>query len=267
MIAALALAGALAGAPSADVIFDRAQAAWEARVVPRYLSFDIPCDLTFLAHLCPQGATANFVVRMSDGRTYASMVRDAGPARHAVGSTLLRGGYIVGPATTPFGFYRRISSDNVPSSLATPSPPPNFAADPLAPPTIAAVRVADRAYTVALAGTARVGPHECYHLTLRPNFDPDHHPLRDLWVDAQSYEIVELAYARRVQGSTAGGIVHYRFEPIGPQHVWTVVHIDAVVPLSGKSGPASVSSDLYDIGFPNEEPPWKFDASLPVTSE
>ena len=128
MIAAFAAVVALASpAPTALSPYDivtRAQAAWEARVVPAYVSFEIPCADTFLDAQCAPKAIVNFVVRMSDGRTYAESI-DL-PKRQ-----LMCGGFIYGPASTPFGFFRRIDANNVPSTLATPPPPENFAADPV----------------------------------------------------------------------------------------------------------------------------------------
>jgi hypothetical protein len=263
MFAAFVLAASTA-ALSADEIFSRAQRAWEARLVPAYVSFDLPCDQTFLASHCPPKATAHFVVRMSDGRTYARTIPDAEPSGRILGYTLMQGGYIVGPASTPFGFYRRISADNVPSSIATPAPlPPNFAPDPLAPKLIAAVTVADRSYDVELASEERVGAHWCYHLKLRPLFAPEQHPLRDLWVDTASFEVIELAYARRASSDSAEGLVYYRFEPVGDNRLWTIVHIEAELPVAGKR-PARPSSDLSTIAFPTDAPDWYFDASLPM---
>lgn len=256
MIASLAAVAALASpAPSATLspydIVTRAQGAWEARVVPAYVSFEIPCADTFLDAQCEKGATVNFVVRMDDGRTYAQTVE---PPKQS----LLCGGFIYGPAATPFGFFRRIDANNVPSSLATPPPPENFAADPFGPKSIASVTVTDRAYTVTRAGIENLDGAPAYHMHLVPNYLPDDHPLRDLWIDTSTFEVRQLTYARKAQSGAPSGTVQYRFAQVGPERIWAIVYIDATLPVKGSAKAANPHSDLANITFPKDEPAWRF---------
>jgi hypothetical protein len=255
MIASLAAVVAMASpAPNAALspydIVTRAQAAWEARIVPAYVSFDIPCADTFLDAQCEKGATANFVVRMRDGRTYAESVD---PKRQ-----LMCGGFIYGPASTPFGFFRRIDANNVPSTLATPPPPENFAADPFGPKSIASVSVTDRAYSVTLAGIEDLDGVPVYHVRLAPNYAPDSHPLRDLWIDTATFEVRRLTYARQAQSGARSGTVQYRFAQVGPDRIWAIVYIDATLPVTGSAKAANPHSDLANITFPPDEPEWRF---------
>ncbi|HTA38186.1 MAG TPA: hypothetical protein VK760_03880 [Candidatus Acidoferrales bacterium] len=255
MIASLAAIVALVSpAPSALSPYDivgRAQTAWEARFVPAYVSFTIPCADTFLDARCEPKAIVNFVVRMDDGRTYAE-------ATDVPGTPLMCGGFIYGPASTPFGFFRRIGSDNVPASLATPPPPENFAADPFGPKAIASVTVTDRAYTVTLTGIENLDGATVYHVHLEPNYAPDAHPLRDLWIDTTTFEVLQLTYARHAESGAPAGTVRYRFAQVGSNRIWAIVYIDATLPVKGSRTAANPHSDLADITFPKEEPAWRF---------
>jgi hypothetical protein len=255
MIASLAAIVALASpAPAALSPYDivtRAQTAWEARVVPAYVSFEIPCADTFLDVQCAPKAIVNFVVRMSDGRTYAESI-DL-PKRQ-----LMCGGFIYGPASTPFGFFRRIDANNVPSTLATPPPPENFAADPFGPKLIASVTVTDRAYTVTLAALENLDGASVYHLRLVPNYTPDALPLRELWIDTSTFQVLQLTYARQAESGAANGTVQYRFAQVGPDHIWAIVYIDATLPVKGSKTVANPHSDLANVSFPKEQPGWRF---------
>jgi hypothetical protein len=240
------------GIPPAQAIFERAQRVWEAREIPAYVSFELPCDDTFLADRCPAGTTTQFIVRMSDGRTFA---RSA-----ATGAVLMRGGYIVGPAATPIGFFRSIVG-TAGTAFAN-APPPNLAPDPFAPPSIATVVSVDRAYAATLIGVETIGMRSAYHLALRPLGDPNKLPLRDVWVDRNSFSVAALTYERRATGDAPAGTVRYEFAPVGARPYWTVVRISATLPAAGGGSTATPQSALANITFPTVEPSWMFDDAI-----
>jgi hypothetical protein len=216
-------------------LFLRAQAAWRARATPRYESFILPCASTFLAAQCAPGAEVEFILRLSDGRVYAQTVAtDA-----ATPVTLLRGGYITGPAGAPLGFYRRLPETD--STRAT--PPPDLAEDPLR--TIATVTAVDVAYRITLAAYETIDGFDTAHLTLEPVRDPTAYPLRDLWIARNSDEVVRLTYALPYKHSTA--LITYDFAPAGRAPIWTIVRIAAA------AGGEAISEDLRDITFPADE--------------
>jgi hypothetical protein len=238
----------------AVAIFVRAQQAWAARAVPAYESFQIACDRTFLAARCRPGDVVAFTVRSSDGRTFAATVpKDGGSGR-----VLLRGGFITGPAGAPFGFARVVTDSTPP-----PSPPPNFAADPLR--TIAVVTASSRVYDVTLAGDEILGGRRCYHLELRPRRDPDRFPLRDLWINETSFEIVQLTYARPYEERDTWAAVEYRFAPVGPHQIWAIVHIEAEAVTHGllSTKVERIADDLSEIAFPAAVPSWYFEPGAP----
>jgi hypothetical protein len=254
VIQAFALVVAQAAAtpsPSPAEIFGRAQQAWRARAVPPYESFAVACESTFLAPHCAVGDRVEFTVRASDGRTYAQTL----PAGGTPPKVLLRGGYITGPADTPLGFYRTLPDGQSPP----PSPPPNFALDPLE--TIATVTTNAHVYDIRLTGEESIDGRTCYHLALRPLIAPDRYPLRELWVDASSFEVVQLTYERPYDAEHARASVRYRFAPIGRNRVWAIVHIeaDAAVHQLFSTKTERVADDLSDISFPSSVPDWYFE--------
>ncbi|HUN29445.1 MAG TPA: hypothetical protein VMV65_06540 [Alphaproteobacteria bacterium] len=245
-------------APDPAAIFTRAQTAWTQRQEPPYESFTLPCAQTLLADACAPGARVQFIVRFADGRTFAQTIAE--DDRPAV--VLLRGGFIVGPAGAPFGFYRRAPQPGAtqPSATIAP-PPPNLAADPIA--TIATVSAVDRAYDITLAGMQTLGSRVCYHLRLRPLRAPQTYPLRDLWIDAQTYDVVRLTYAWPFNDTTAQ--ITYGFAPVGPHAIWSIVHIEAQAVSHGlfTTHEQSVSEELHDIEFPASVPESDFVSPAP----
>jgi Outer membrane lipoprotein-sorting protein len=231
--------------PSPYGIFDRARAAWDARTIPPYVSFRVDCALTFLSVACDPGARVEFVVRMSDGRTYAQTVGSS----TVPPKVLMRGGFITGPAGMPLGFYRTLP-DGSPSPAA--SPPPNLAPDPLQ--TIAVVTAVNRVYDITLDGEESIDGHACYRLRMQPNVAGDRYPLRMLWVDENTFEILQLQYERPY--GAAHAMVRYRFSQVGPLRLWTIVRIeaDAAVTTGGKTSVEQVDEVLDDVGFPASVP-------------
>jgi hypothetical protein len=238
--------------PTPVQIFARAQAAWQARAVPPYVAFQVACAKTLLAPQCVGGEVVAFVVRMSDGRTYAQTVASPGHAP----KVLMRGGYIAGPQGAPLGFVRAIGID------PPVSPPPNLAPDPLR--TIAAVTADGHLYDVTNAGVASIDGRSCFHLLLHPELDPDRFALRELMVDTATFEVVQLTYERPYEQKHARAFVRYRFAPVGPAGIWSIVHIEAAATVG--SGAAteveSVSDDLSSLAFPAFEPPEDFEPPL-----
>lgn len=246
-----ATAAQTAASLAPEQIFARAQQAWQERVIPPYESFRVSCQQTFLASSCQNGDVVQFIVRTSDGRTFAQRVPAAGGAP----TVLMQGGYITGPVGTPLGFYRAIT-DNGASPM--PSPPPNLAPDPLS--TIATVTAKGHVYDVALAGEERIDGRPCYHLTFHPEIAPDRYPLRDVWVDESTFEVVQLTYERPYDEEHTHAIVRYRFAPVGVQQIWTIVSIEAQASIHGflSTKLERVADDLSEITFPASAPDWYF---------
>ena len=59
-------------------------------------------------------------------------------------------------------------------------------------PTIATVTAIDRAYKISLLGIEPLGGLYAYHLRLEPISHPERHRIRELWVDAYTYQVLQL---------------------------------------------------------------------------
>ena len=90
----------------------------------------------------------------------------------------------------------------------------------------------DRAYTVTLSGIENLDGASVYHLHLEPNHTPEALPLRELWVDTSTFQVLQLTYARQAESGAPNGTVQYRFAQVGPERIWAIVYIDAT--LAGK---------------------------------
>ncbi len=226
-------------------VFAAATAAWQARSVPAYVSFTLPCSDTALEGRCNPGDGARFTVRMSDGRTYAENV----PKDATTVKPLMFGGFIFGPGGSPLGFFRRIGED------APAFPPPNLAPDPLLK-TIASVSTIARSYDVSFDGNEAVDGAACARLKLKPVSEAERYPLRELWVDKATNQIRALTYDWDF-GDGHRGLVHYKFAQVGDDKLWTITHIDAHVAAVRevfKTRVDVVSDDLQDIAFPASPP-------------
>ena len=225
----------------ASAVLTAATAAWQARSVPAYVQFTLPCADTALSGQCDTGDGARFTVRMADGRTYAETVPKDG---ETTVKSIMTGGLIFGPGGVPLGFFRQVGVDGAPPPL----PPPNLAPDPMLA-TIAVVKAkAGGTYNVAFDGEETVGGVLCYRLKLKPLRDPDRYPLRQLWVEKKTDQIRRLTYEWDF-GDGHMGSVHYEFAPVGDAPAtWAIVHIDAQTKY------AAVADDLTDIEFPTDMP-------------
>ena len=116
---------------------------------------------------------------------------------------------LVGPPTPsaqPSAAANLVPETPEPSSHAAPAP----GATPLR--VLVTVEAASRDYSIALAGTESFRGTDAYHLTLTPLRDPHVYRLRDLWVDASTFETLQLSVAGLFDGEpyrSARWIVSY----------------------------------------------------------
>lgn len=152
-----------------------------------------------------------------------------------------------------------------PVIVATPSPSASIGATP--PPVILVQAItASRYYTVTLVGIEDYQGHSVYHLGLLPlqNVDEQTHPWKDLWVDAQTFEVWK-AHARA--GGSKGpltGVIEgtAEFEPVG--QFWLLSHASGYG--QGRMGFISDSGQyeyfFSGFDFPDSLPDWYFDPNL-----
>lgn len=78
---------------------------------------------------------------------------------------------------------------------------------------IASVTSTVRNYDVALASIDAIGGRQCYHLLLTPTHDPGRFRLRELWVDTQTYQTLQLKSAGNFTGSPVPWLI--TFDDVG----------------------------------------------------
>jgi hypothetical protein len=160
--------------------------------------------------------------------------------------------------------YATPAPTTAPHVVVTPTP---NASGSTSPPLISVQAItASRYYTVTLVGLEDYQGHSVYHLALQPlpNVDERSHPWKDLWVDAQTFEVWKAhARAAGTNGLLSGSIEGTaEFEPVGA--FWLLAHASG----SGEGRMGFVSdSGQYEyffsgFDFPDSLPDWYFDPDL-----
>jgi negative regulator of sigma E activity len=187
-VAALAFAGVLAtltDLPQAAAqeptvepfkVIDHALVRWRSRPRPAQLSYVVD----FTGWTKDRSFRRLFRVEHSvaDQSTRVTILQSDGPAPPFVQPEKAR----LLPTET-FGF--------VPSDMALPLATPPPAATTL--PVIAAVHATLRyPYDVSFVGIEKVANRLAYHLQLEPRQTPDAFPLRQMWIDASTFDVLQV---------------------------------------------------------------------------
>ena len=152
----------------------------------------------------------------------------------------------------------------IPVVIAAPSPGES---GKTAPPIIGVQAItANRYYSVTLVGSEDYQGHSVYHLALlpQPSVDEKTHPWKDLWVDAQTFEVWKAhARASGTKGPLTGAIEGTaEFQPVNGY--WLLAHVTGYG--EGRVGFISDSGqyEYYFSGFdfPTTLPEWYFDPNL-----
>jgi hypothetical protein len=250
--------GSTSANPGLDAIaiFDRARTTVAARRIPPFIAYTQYAAFTRRGKL--QAQRAHVVVRMADGKANITPIPDS-PADQLDARPIVRDRPLVSPTTT-FGLVKPRAGE-APSayesaSTAAPAPEPN------APPVIGRVAATTRDYVPTFIDTEPLGDACVYHLKLAPRFDPQHHPIRDLYVDTTTFDPRRIA----IEVWAAVGPVRSRptvvadFTPV--DGTWIISHasMDFVLRLAFLSYGGSAEFRTSDIRFPATEPDWMFDA-------
>jgi hypothetical protein len=254
----LPAAAQTAAPPDALAIYDRTRETVARRVVPPYIAYTDYA--AFARHGRIHAQHARVIIRMSDGKTNVTPIPDS-PQDRLDTRPSVRDRPLVYPTTT-FGLVKRRTGE-APSAYESASTPPPVAADTAGPRLIGHVSSNARDYDPTLVGTESLDGATVYHLTLVPRFDPEHHPIRALWVDTATYEPRRIA----IEVWAQAGPVHSRptvtvdFAPI--DGVWLIAHasMDFVLRFTFLNYGGSAEYRISDVTFPAAEPDWLFDAA------
>jgi hypothetical protein len=227
---------------SADDIFSRAKAAWPERIDVPFVAFSLRERYTWRNRTHDNWWQVAYRSRDRSISLHREIVADQEAARLR-GTPIalnfkIHNGFgradsvdtnadadafpILDPQIEPdasFGLQRsgpKIALVGSRSPSATPSPEASSLQSPAPAGTalrvLVTVEAASRDYAIALAGTESLHGTDAYHLTLTPLRDPRVYRLRDLWVDAKTYETLQLSVAGLFDGEpyrSARWIVSY----------------------------------------------------------
>jgi hypothetical protein len=244
-------------APEALEIFDRTRARVAARVLPPFIAYTEYA--AFMRHGKIRAQHDRVILRTADGRADITPVPDSAQDRIDGKPSVDRP--IVNP-TTSFGLVKRRTGETASPYETQTAPLPEPAADAAGPHLIGHVSSHPRDYDPTLIGIEQIGGARVYHLKLVPRFDPQHHPIRDLYVDTQTYDPRRMA----IEVFAAVGPVRSRptvvvdFAPV--DSTWMIDHasMDFVLRLAFLAYGGSAEYRTSEISFPASEPDWLFDA-------
>lgn len=237
---------------SPDAILLRAQAVTRRHPHPQYYTYKM--HEVFIHH----GGRFEYDYQVwyrSDGK---GLMQGLTPDKRGRRETLFQYPFPVAPDIDIL-LYATPAPRPTPSPVLSPTPLASGATP--APVIEQAVILGNRYYAVALAGVEQLSGHPVYHLTLHPLADERSHPLKDLWVDVNSFEVYRSHLkAGGTLGPLTGAIeATADFAPVGPY--WMVTHL-----VADGSGHVAFISDsghyeyaFSDFGFPASLPCWYFD--------
>jgi hypothetical protein len=235
---------AAAPAPDPYVIFDHARHAAAAQQYPAYLAYTVAVNVTEggvdksrhyhlvydsqngtvdvdpvsdeerAAPPVPNGVVVHLQPRRQNKVIYDKKVGNPGEALDFLGVPLVTPTYTFGldaAGASETGENSGALIAQIRKEFNDPTPVDKLREEVTTGPikVIAVETSRTREYTIRLAGTETISGHECYHLLLTPNGDPKRLRLRELWVDAQSYQPWQLLNAGNFTGSQANWLVTF----------------------------------------------------------
>ncbi len=279
-------------APNPYQIFDHARSVWAQQRYPQYLTYTVTVRVTESGvdkarhyHLAydvqnakiyvnpvsdeervappdPNGMTFHLLPRRQGKVLFDKKVGHPSEAVDYLGVPMISPTYSFGMSSAAFEGDRDPDAlvQEIRREFADPTPAAQAeqlsANGPLK--TIALVTGYRRRYLVSFAGMESVNGRDCYHLLLTPAYDSPQLRLRELWVDAQTYETLKLVSAGNFTGSVVpwtvtfaniGGALYIASEsamaPVGVadhRYQQASVSFDAV---SGGTRPSSELSDWF----------------------
>ena len=125
--------------------------------------------------------------------------------------------------------------------------------------TIAVVSSRGHLYDVAIAGTQTVEGHHVYHIVLHPRRDPQENPLRDLWIDTDTYDVWRAAYVTEPDVQLVGGEADLTvdFTTVGNYRIassWIAIYHSPDLHT-----PVYRQLRVVRMAFPADLPDWLFD--------
>lgn len=236
-----------------DQILSRTEATLRRNPDPTYIVYKM--REVFVHH----GKTHDYNYQVwyrNDGK---GLMQDTGPGRRGKNETF-------------FGYPFPSAPDNnillyaTPPPRIPPPPPvgtsaPGSASGSPAPILTHETVSGDRYYVVSLTGIENYEGHTVYHLTLRAVRDENKHPWKDLWVDAQNFQVWK---AHADAGGNVGPLsgraaADVEFAPVGNYWMVKQASADGEGHLGFISDSGHYEYYFSDFDFPITLPDWYFD--------
>jgi hypothetical protein len=241
--------------PGARSIYDRARATVAARALPPFIAYTEYTAFERRGKI--KAKRARVVVRMADGRASITALPDS-PQDRLDTRPMVKDRPLVYPTTT-FGLVRRRHGEQPSAYESASSAAPEI--DSNRPRVIGRVASTARDYDPVFEGVESVAGARVYHLRLVPRFDPQHHPIRELYVDTATFDPRRIA----IEVWAKAGPVRSRptvvvdFAPVAG--TWVIAHasMDFVLRLGFLNYSGSAEYRVSDVSFPAGEPDWMFD--------
>ncbi len=216
-------------------LIDRALLRWRARPRPQQLSYVVDFTGRNKARLFRRKYRVDHNV--PDHATRVTVLVSEGPAPPFVQPEKPR----LLPTET-FGF--------VPPEAAAAAPQPAAAATNL--PVIAAVHATVRyPYNVNFVGIETVVDRAAYHLQMDPRQSSDAYPLREIWIDAATYDVLQVVAQQfeRLGPIAIPYLINARYAQQGPY--WLIAHVEAGATIHAGlfSYSSSGNADFQDFEF------------------
>jgi hypothetical protein len=186
-------------------------------------------------------------------------------AFRASDSMMNEAAYPVRGSLPPARIYRAFVgplSYSIQQAIATPEPSATTAPETdlgSALRTIVAVSSHGHIYDVKLDGDETIDGRSVYHVSLRPQRDPMHNALRELWIDRSTYDIRRARYVERPDIALFAGTAELTvdFQTVGRYRIaadWIVVYHSPDL-----RRPIYRVLRLLNMIFPASLPDWLFD--------
>jgi len=240
---------------SAVEIFDRTRMTVGARTIPPYIVYTQYA--AFIRRGKVRAERSRVVLRMADGKANVTALPNS-PSDRVDPRPVVKDRPLVYPTTT-FGLVKRRSGEQPSAYESRSTPQPDLGQ----PPVIGRVASVSREYDPTLLGVERIDGGAVYHLALVPRFDPEHHPIRAMWVATTTFEPVRMA----IEVWAKAGPVRSRptvtidFAPVAGVYVIAHAAMDFVLRFAFLTYAGSGEFRTADVSFPATEPDWMFDAA------
>jgi hypothetical protein len=238
-------------APDARQIFSHARAVWRARSIPRYIRYQTAMRTRVNHKITVE--RAEVLLRTRDRVAFVRVFRN--DASGGSGEVTIKTLRLI--PNSSFGLAPKAAAEDA-SPFGEPSP------QTTSPPQIGHVVATTRPlYDVSLVGSEVVDGHPCWHLGLQPASGMNG-PLRNVWVDRDTFDIRKLDGVTDVKGGPFHRLVPFdaAFAESGGHWLIAHAHIAGGVRVAFFRYTGEGDMNFSNYAFPSDAPDYCFDRAV-----